>query len=169
MTDLARRLAEGLQEFLGRAEEFVNQEEALRAFRGTEEVSRENPMTKKKSKQRVVPVGKGVTKRRPVKKVEDYNWTPINAPAKEVLMEIKKDPDYKDPPPIFIPSFSSMFFFPNWICFYCFSSIHGLHSLFWSSASRLYMHIKNLFMRMNLRLSSPIFVHSRRIWLRCSF
>lgn len=70
----------------------MNQEEAPRAFRGTEEVSRENPMTKKKSKQRVVPVGKGVTKRRPVKRVEDYNWTPINPPAKEVLMEIKKDP-----------------------------------------------------------------------------
>jgi hypothetical protein len=32
--------------------------------------------------------------------VEDYNWTPINAPGKEVLMKIKKDLDYKDPPPI---------------------------------------------------------------------
>lgn len=32
--------------------------------------------------------------------MEDYNWTPINAHVKEVLMEIKKDLDYKDPHPI---------------------------------------------------------------------
>jgi hypothetical protein len=100
MANLARRPAEGLQKFLDRVEEFVNQEETLRALRGIEEVSRENSMMEKKSKQRGVPVGKGITERRPVKRVEDYNWTLINAPAKEVLMEIKKDPDYKDPPPI---------------------------------------------------------------------
>jgi hypothetical protein len=29
--------------------------------------------------------------------VENYNWTPVNAPAKEILMEIRKDPGYKDP------------------------------------------------------------------------
>jgi hypothetical protein len=32
--------------------------------------------------------------------VEDYSWTPVNAPVKEILMEIKKDPGYKDPPSI---------------------------------------------------------------------
>lgn len=100
MANLARRPAKGLQEFLDRAEEFVNQEETLRAFRGAEEVARENPATKKKLKQRMTSVGNEVIERRPVKRVEDYNWTPINAPTKEVLMEIKKDPDYKNPPPI---------------------------------------------------------------------
>lgn len=32
--------------------------------------------------------------------MENYNWTPVNAPAKEILMEIRKDPGYKDPSPI---------------------------------------------------------------------
>jgi hypothetical protein len=100
MADLARRPAEGLQEFLDQAEEFVNQEITLRAFWGAEEVAREIPATEKKLKQRMTSAGKEVIERRPVKRVEDYNWTPINAPAKEVLMEIKKDPDYKNSPPI---------------------------------------------------------------------
>jgi hypothetical protein len=100
MADLARKLAKGLQEFLDRVEEFVNQEETLRAFRGAEEASRESPVTKKKPKQREIKATKGVMERRPIKRVEDYNWTPIKAPIKGVLMEIKKDPEYKDPPPI---------------------------------------------------------------------
>jgi hypothetical protein len=37
MADLARRPADSLQEFYDRAEEFVNQEETLRAFRGANE------------------------------------------------------------------------------------------------------------------------------------
>lgn len=34
------------------------------------------------------------------KKFQEYDWTPLNAPIKEVLMEIKKDPAYRKPPPI---------------------------------------------------------------------
>jgi hypothetical protein len=100
MADLARRPAEGLQEFLDQAEEFVNQEETLRTFWGAEEVARENLATEKKLKQRMTSAGKEVIERRSVKRVEDYNWTPIHAPSKEVLMEIKKDHDYKNTPPI---------------------------------------------------------------------
>jgi hypothetical protein len=47
MADLVRRPAEGLQEFLNQAEEFVNQEETLRAFRRTEKVARGNPMVER--------------------------------------------------------------------------------------------------------------------------
>jgi hypothetical protein len=43
---------------------------------------------------------KEITERRPVKRVENYNWTPVNVPAKEILMEIRKDPGYKDRSPI---------------------------------------------------------------------
>ncbi|XP_062145937.1 uncharacterized protein LOC133853931 [Alnus glutinosa] len=100
MVDLAKRPAEGLQEFLDGVEEFVNQEETLRAFRGAEKASRGSPMAEKKPKQKEIKVVKGVMERRQVKRVEDYNWTPINTHIKEVLMEIKEDPNYKDPLPI---------------------------------------------------------------------
>lgn len=73
MADLARRPAEGLQEFLDRAEEFVNQEETLHVFRGIEEVAKENPATDRKLKQRATPVRKEVADRRLVKRVENYN------------------------------------------------------------------------------------------------
>jgi hypothetical protein len=36
----------------------------------------------------------------PIKRVKNYNWTPVNALAKEILTEIRKDPGYKDPSPI---------------------------------------------------------------------
>jgi hypothetical protein len=100
MADLARRPAEGLQEFLDRVEEFVNQEETLCAFRGAEEVTKGNSATGGKPKQRATLLRKEITERRPVKRVENYNWTPVNVPAKEILMEIRKDPGYKDRSPI---------------------------------------------------------------------
>ncbi|XP_062175361.1 uncharacterized protein LOC133880428 [Alnus glutinosa] len=100
MANLAWRPAEGLQKFLDRAEEFVNQEETLRAFRGTEEVAKLDFATGGKSRKRTTQVRREIPERRPIKRVENYNWTPVNAPAKEILMEIRKDPGYKDPSPI---------------------------------------------------------------------
>jgi hypothetical protein len=100
MADLARRPAERLQEFYDRAEEFVNQEETLRAFRETEETDKGSRGDGGRSKQRVALSRKDFTPRKPVKRVENYSWTPVNAPAKEILMEIRKDPNYKDPSPI---------------------------------------------------------------------
>jgi hypothetical protein len=50
-----------------------------------------------KLKQRIAPPRKEFTQRRPIKRIENYNWTPVNASAREILMEIRKDPDYKDP------------------------------------------------------------------------
>ncbi|XP_062170506.1 uncharacterized protein LOC133876236 [Alnus glutinosa] len=100
MADLARSLAEGLKEFLDQAEEFVNQEETLRAFRETEEITKENSTTGGRSKQRATQLRKEIMELRPVRRVENYNWTSVNAPAKEILMEIRKVPGYKDPSPI---------------------------------------------------------------------
>jgi len=40
MADLARKLPRGLYEFMERAEEFINQEETLRAFLGSEPTQR---------------------------------------------------------------------------------------------------------------------------------
>jgi hypothetical protein len=34
---------------------------------------------------------------RQVKKFKDYNFTPLNAEISEVLMEIKKDPAFREP------------------------------------------------------------------------
>jgi hypothetical protein len=36
----------------------------------------------------------------PVKKFKDYNFTPLNAEISEVLMEIKRDPVFHQPPKI---------------------------------------------------------------------
>jgi hypothetical protein len=99
-TGLARRPAERLQEFYDRAEEFVNQEETLRVFQETEEVAKGNSVDGGKLKQRTAPPRKEFTQRRPVKRVENYSWMLVNAPAREILMEIRKDSDYKDPSPI---------------------------------------------------------------------
>jgi hypothetical protein len=100
MADLARRPAESLQEFYDRAEEFVNQEETLRAFRGVEGPTKENPMPDRKLKSRAAPMGREAAERGPARRIESYQWTPVNAPAKEILMEIRKDPNYRDPSPI---------------------------------------------------------------------
>ncbi|XP_062171004.1 uncharacterized protein LOC133876775 [Alnus glutinosa] len=100
MADLARRPADSLQEFYDRAEEFVNQEETLRAFRGAEGPGKENPVPDRRSKSRAAPIGREVAERGPARRVEGYHWTPVNAPVKEILMEIRKDPSYRDPSPI---------------------------------------------------------------------
>jgi hypothetical protein len=100
MADLARRPAERLQDFYDRAEEFVNQEETLLAFRETEEAAKGGSGDRGRSKQGVVPSRKEFTQRKPVKRVENYSWTAVNAPAKEILLEIRKDPNYKDSSPI---------------------------------------------------------------------
>jgi hypothetical protein len=100
MADLARRPAERLQDFYDQAEEFVNQEETLRAFRDTEEAAKGGSGDRGRSKQEAVPSRKEFTQRKPVRRVENYSWTPVNAPAREILMEIIKDPSYKDPSPI---------------------------------------------------------------------
>jgi hypothetical protein len=43
---------------------------------------------------------KSATLQRAPRRFEEYNWTPLNALPKEVLVKIKKDPKYKKPLPI---------------------------------------------------------------------
>jgi hypothetical protein len=73
MADLARRPAERLQEFYDRAEEFVNQEETLRAFRETEETGKGSRGDGGRSKQGVAPSRKEFVQRKPIKRVENYS------------------------------------------------------------------------------------------------
>lgn len=100
MADLARKPSHNLQEFLDRAEEFVNQEETMRAFREIEGVKTDKEDNKKRLKKKESRYVKNVAERRAPKRIEEYNWTPLNATPAKVLMEIKKDPEYKKPPPI---------------------------------------------------------------------
>lgn len=78
----------------------MSQEETLQAFPeaknpGTSRVDEGKRQKKKGSRDM-----KGMAPRRAPKRFKEYNWTPFNAPSKEVLMEIKKDPEYKKPLPI---------------------------------------------------------------------
>jgi len=54
-------------------------------------------MKKKKENQEA----KNMAEREPFKRFQDYNLTLLNASAREVLMEIKKDPMYQKPRKIF--------------------------------------------------------------------
>jgi hypothetical protein len=99
MVELARKLPQSLQEFMDKAEEFINQEETLRAFLGPDpsRVSTfEMPKKKKKVNSEENP-----TDFKPRKKFKDYNFIPLNAPITEVFMEVKKDPVYPKPAKIF--------------------------------------------------------------------
>jgi hypothetical protein len=95
MLDLARKPSLNLQEFMDRANEFVNQEETLRALLGTGDKAIQVSGSKEKKKEQ--KKAKKATGQKPGKTFQDYNWTPLNAPVKEVLMEIKKDPIFRKP------------------------------------------------------------------------
>jgi hypothetical protein len=96
MADLARKPTRYLHEFMERADEFINQEETLRALLGkaTGQTSNQGDKPRRKKefhkKQKVLEPGVK-------KKFQDYNWTPLNAPIEEVLAAIKVDPMYEKP------------------------------------------------------------------------
>jgi hypothetical protein len=96
MAQLAHRQPETLLEFMDKVEEFINQEETLTAILsyGKIQVSDpENPKRKKKKKKKN-PQGEQTTETKPRKKFKDYNFTPLNKSIHEVLMEVRKDPNY---------------------------------------------------------------------------
>jgi hypothetical protein len=82
-----------------RAHEFINQEETLwallRKWATQASNSREKSKKKKKFHKRQDVAEPGIKK-----KFHEYNWTPLNAPIKEVLAAIKMDPMYEKPPKI---------------------------------------------------------------------
>jgi hypothetical protein len=97
MADLARKPTHYLHEFMERADEFINQDETLRALlgKGVTQTSNSGEKSKKKKKEfhkRQTAAESGIKK-----KFHEYNWTPLNAPIEEVLAAIKMDPMYEKP------------------------------------------------------------------------
>jgi hypothetical protein len=77
---------------MDKVEEFINQEETLKSM-ASSRLPRETAPEKKMKEFRKADG----EEQRHVKKFKDYNFTPLNAEISEVLMEIKKDPAFREP------------------------------------------------------------------------
>jgi hypothetical protein len=64
---------------------------------GRPEIGPRKKRKKEKGKEFRKADGEG---QRPIKKYKDYNFTPLNAEISEVLMEIKRDLEFRRPPKI---------------------------------------------------------------------
>lgn len=104
MKELAKKQPDNLHEFMDKAEEFINQEENLRELRLSRQIpapDNKGAENKRKKEQEIQMVTTPQTTSPYVhKKFSEYNFTPLNAAVTEVLMEVKKDPDYVRPPKI---------------------------------------------------------------------
>jgi hypothetical protein len=92
---IARRQLGNLQELLDKLEEFNDEEETLKAMKSAFE------NCQKGSRRKI----KGIIQDRMIrslsrKKFRDFNFTPLNANIFKVLMEIKRDSEYRKPPKI---------------------------------------------------------------------
>jgi hypothetical protein len=84
MRKLARKQPSTMHGLMDKVEEFINQEETLKTMissRRPQETTMEKKEFKKGSKE----------EQKRVKKVQDYNFTPLNTRAAEVFMDIKND------------------------------------------------------------------------------
>jgi hypothetical protein len=105
MADVTFNTPENLTELTDMIEKYVNQEETLTALKESQKskVSESgNPGKNKK----VRPVEKWTETKAKVGprgyhqfRIEE--WTPLNSPINEVLMEIRRDSQYEDPHPLF--------------------------------------------------------------------
>jgi hypothetical protein len=102
MADLALKPPKDLHTFMVKMDRYINQEETLRALLGNSH-QQQQPSTeipkKKKNPDAIRDAGPGEYKKTK-KNFRDYKWTPLNASLTEVLMELKKDPNYQRPRPI---------------------------------------------------------------------
>jgi hypothetical protein len=80
---------------MDKIEEYIHQEETLKAMDSSRPSCDRSPGRKKKDFRKA----EGEDQRQ-VRKFKDYNFTPLNAEISEVLMEIKRDPEYLRPPRI---------------------------------------------------------------------
>jgi hypothetical protein len=98
MADIARKPPQNLDGFMSKAEKYINQEETLRALLGSEQTQPSTSERQKKKKdprkeeRRLVPEGEEARPKRDQESLRDHNWTPLNAPIMDVLLEIKRDP-----------------------------------------------------------------------------
>jgi hypothetical protein len=77
---------------MDKVEEFINQEETLKAMASSRLPQETAPEKKRKEFRKF-----DREEQRLVKKFKDYNFTPLNAEISEVLMEIKRDPAFREP------------------------------------------------------------------------
>jgi hypothetical protein len=100
MVDIARKPLQNLDGFMSKAEKYINQEETLRALLGSEQTHSSTSERQKKKKDTRkeergrVPEREEAIPKRDRESLRDHNWTPLNAPTMDVLMEIKRDPMY---------------------------------------------------------------------------
>jgi hypothetical protein len=95
MKKLARKQPSTLQGLMNKVEEYINQEETLKVMAYSRPSRDRSPERKRKEFRKADREWQ-----RPVKKFKDYNFTPLNAKISEVLMEIKRDPEFCRPPKI---------------------------------------------------------------------
>jgi hypothetical protein len=95
MADIAWKPPQNMDGFMSKAEKYINQEETLRALLGTEQTHPSTSERQKKKKdpqkeeRRCVPEGEEARPKRDQESLRDHNWTPLNAPIMDVLLEIK--------------------------------------------------------------------------------
>jgi hypothetical protein len=90
MKKLTRKQPSTLQGLMDQVEEFINQEETLKAMASSRQYRETAPKKKRKEFRKADGEEQSL-----VKKFQDYNFTPLNAWKLEVLMEIKRDPKYR--------------------------------------------------------------------------
>ena len=78
---IERRQLENLQELLDKVEEFINEEETLKAMKLTQKAPKKPGEKKKKDQPKLANPTSSQ------KRFSDYNFTPLNANISEVLME----------------------------------------------------------------------------------
>jgi hypothetical protein len=102
MADLALKPPKDLHTFMVKVDRYINKEETLRALLGDSQ-QQQQPSTEKPKKKKNPEATQDASpaEYKKVKKYfEDYKWTPLNASLTEVLMELKKDPNYQRLRPI---------------------------------------------------------------------
>jgi transglutaminase/protease-like cytokinesis protein 3 len=92
MKKLVQRQPSTLQGLMDKVKKFINQEEKLKSMASSRLPREIAP--KKKMKEFRKADGE---EQRLVKKFKDYNFTPLNAEISEDLMDIKKDPAFREP------------------------------------------------------------------------
>jgi hypothetical protein len=92
MKKLVRKQPSTLQGLMDKIEEFINQEETLKSMASSRPPRETAPEKKRKEFRKA-----DGEEQRQVKKFKDYNFTPLNAEISEVLMEIKRDPAFREP------------------------------------------------------------------------
>jgi hypothetical protein len=98
MKKMARKPPNSLQELMNKVEEFINEADVLEAIDSTRHPRQEE--SKKKEDKKKETQKTAVEPKPFKKKFHDYNFTPLNAEISEVLMEVKRDPEFVRPPKI---------------------------------------------------------------------